>query len=246
MNQAPPGYPDIVTHRSPDGRTVLDMIPGYDARDIHEAQIEYRPKVTHDGTVILNLAGEVAASAFEWQAGGALKLDLASGLAVLLDPGQGVFSTSHDGWARHPIADANAAVHKILNPDWDHDPTDFRRKRFDWKGTVFLLLIGGALAGLIYEATQGRFYRRSFGQIDMGEGINAWSVTCPNGRHVAMFLDDDDTLSFERAIKAAPLRPVDGIEGRYDNGKSVVQIEGTNATIWFEGLDGEALHCRGG
>lgn len=246
MNQAPPGYPDIVTHRSPDGRTVLDMIPGYDPRDIHEAQVEYRPKVTHDGTVILNLAGEVAATSFEWQAGHALKLDLAGGLGVLLDPGQGVFSTSQDGWVRHPIADANAAVRKILNPDWDHDPTDYRRKRFDCKGTVFLLLIGSALVGLIYEATQGRFYRRGGGQIDMGESINGWSVTCPNGRHVAMSLNDDGTLSFERSIKAAPLRPVDGIEGRYDNGKSVVQINGTNATIWFDGLNGEALRCRGG
>jgi hypothetical protein len=246
MNQAPAGYPDIATHLSPDGRTVLDMIPGYDPRDIHEAQVEYRPKVTHDGAVILNLAGEAAASAFEWQADGALKLDLASGLGVLLDPDQGVFSTSDDGWARHPIADANAAVHKILDPAWDHDPTDFRRKRFDWKGTFFLLLIGAALVGLIYEATQGRFYRRGFGQIDMGSKINGWSVTCPDGRHVAMSLNDDGTLSFERSIKAAPLRPVDGIEGRYANGTSVVQIDGVNATIWFEGLSGKALRCKGG
>lgn len=66
MNQVPPGYPDIVTHRSPDGGTVLVMIPGYDPRDIHEAPVEYRPKVTHDGIVLLNLAGEVGATEFEW------------------------------------------------------------------------------------------------------------------------------------------------------------------------------------
>ena len=246
MNQPPPGYLDIVTHRSSDGRTVLDMIPGYDPRDIHEAQLEYRPKVTHDSVIILNLADEVGMTEFEWQADGALKLDLATGLQVLLDPDQKVFSTSHDGWVRHPMADANAAVHKILHPQWDHDPTDFRRKRFDWKGTFFLLLIGAGLVGLIYEATQGRFYRRGGGQIDMAESINGWSVKCPNGRHVSMFLNDDGTLSFERSIKAAPLRTVDGIEGRYDNGVSVVQIDGINATIWFGGLSGKALRCRGG
>jgi hypothetical protein len=47
------------------------MIPGYDPRDIHEAQVEYRPKVTHDSVVILNLAGEVGATEFAWQPDGA-------------------------------------------------------------------------------------------------------------------------------------------------------------------------------
>ena len=60
-----------------------------------------------------------------------------------------------------------------------------------------------------------------------------------------MSLNDDESLSFERAIKAEPLLPVEGVANRYGNGRSVVDIDGMNATIWFDGLDGKPLGCHG-
>ncbi len=245
MDQAPTGYPEIVRHASPDGRTILHLVPGYDPRDIHEMQVQYRPKIVHDDVILLNLADEPLDTAFEWQPGGALKLALSTGLGVSIDPEKGTFSTSDDGWLAHPIAEANSAIHKILNPHWDHDPTDFRRQRVDYKATLMLIILGLGLAGLLWEAWHGRFYRRGH-RIDTGSDITAWSLTCVDGRHVMMSLNEDGSLSFERAIKAEPLLPVDGVANRFGNGRSVVVIDGVNATIWFDGLDGKALRCHGG
>ena len=220
-------------------------MPGYDPRDIHEMQAQYRPKVVHDGRILLNLADELVGTGFEWQPDGGLKLTLGNGLEVLFDPRNGTFSTSHDGWLSHPIADANRAVHKILNPHWDHDPSDFRRQRANYKATLLLIVLGLGLVGLLWEAWHGRLYNRG-GLIDTGSEITGWSLTCADGRHVTMSLNDDGSLSFERAIKAEPLRPVGGIANRYGNGRSVVDIDGMNATIWFDGLNGQALRCHGG
>lgn len=245
MDQAPAGYPEIVKHVSPDGRTILDLVPGYDPRDIHEMQVLYRPKVIHDGVVILNLADEAVETLFEWQSNGELKLTLSNGLGIFINPEGGTFSSSHDGWLPHPIADTNSSVHRILNPDWEHDPTDFRRRRTDFKSTLILIVLGAVLTGLLWEAWHGRFYRRG-GLIDTGSGITAWSLSCPDGRHITMGLNDDGSLSFERSIAAEPLQPVDGVSNRFDNGQSVVDIDGVNATIWFDGLDGQPLRCRGG
>lgn len=245
MDQAPAGYPEIIKHVSPDGRTILDLVPGYDPRDIHEAQVLYRPKVIRDGVVILNLADETVETLFEWQSDGDLKLTLSSGLGIFIALEDGTFSTSHDGWKPHPIADMNSSVHKILNPNWDPDPTHFRRKRTDFTSILILILFGAVLTGLLWEAWHGRFYKRG-GRIDMGVPINGWSVRCPDGRHVMMSLNDDGSLSFERSIKADPLQPVDGVANRFDNGRSVVDIDGVNATIWFDGLDGRPLRCLGG
>ncbi len=61
-----------------------------------------------------------------------------------------------------------------------------------------------------------------------------------------MSSNEDGTLSFERGINAEPLVPVDGVAKRFSNGRSVVDIDGVNATIWFDGLDGKPLRCHGG
>ena len=245
MDQKPAGYPEIVRHASPDGRTILHLVPGYDPGDVHEMQVQYRPKVVHDDIVLLNLADEPVDTMFEWQSGGGLKLTLSTGLGVLIDPGKGTYSTSNDGWSAHPVGGANDAIHRILNPHCDHDPTDFRRRRVDYKATLMLIILALGLAGLLWEAWHGRFYRRGH-PIDTGSEISAWSLTCPDGRHVMMSLNDDGRLSFERAIKAEPLLPVEGVANRYGNGRSVVDIDGMNATIWFDGLDGKPLRCHGG
>jgi hypothetical protein len=244
MDQAPAGFPDTIRHVSPDGWIVLDLVPGYDPRDIHEMQCQYRPKVICDGAVLLNLAGVPVDTRFEWQSND-LKLTLGSGLEILISPSDGIFSTSHDGGMPHPIADLNGSVHKILNPEGDHDPTDFRRKRTEFKSILILLIFVAILVGLLFEAWNGRFYKRG-GRIDTGSPITGWSLTCPDGRHVMMNLDADGSLLFERSIVAQPLQPVAKIAGRFENDRSVVDIDGTNATIWFDGLDGPPLRCRGG
>lgn len=245
MDQKPAGYPEIVRHASPDGRTILHLVPGYDPGDVHEMQVQYRPKVVHDDIVLLNLADEPVDTMFEWHSGGGLKLTLSTGLGVLIDPGKGTYSTSNDGWSAHPVGGANDAIHRILNPHRDHNPTDFRRRRVDYKATLMLIILGLGLAGLLWEAWHGRFYRRGH-PIDTGSEISAWSLTCSDGRHVMMSLNDYGRLSFERAIKAEPLLPVEGVANRYGNGRSVVDIDGMNATIWSDGLDGKPLRCHGG
>ncbi|AJA09238.1 Putative membrane protein [Sphingopyxis fribergensis] len=245
MDQAPTGYPEIVRHASPDGRIILHLVPGYDPGDVHEMQVQYRPKVAHDGVVLLNLADEPVDTAFEWQPGGGLKLMLSTGLGVSIDPEEGIYSTSDDGWAAHPIAGANSAIHKLLNPNGDQDRSNFRRRRVDYKATLMLIILGLGLAGLLWEAWHGRFYPRGH-RIDTGSEISAWSLTCSDDRHVMMSSNEDGTLSFERGINAEPLVPVDGVAKRFSNGRSVVDIDGVNATIWFDGLDGKPLRCHGG
>ncbi len=110
---------------SPDGRTILELMTDYDLRDVHEMQPLRLPRVIDaaTGEVALDLTNVLVSARFAWETDGALLLTMflpweREGVrpAIRLALAAGTYGTSADGWASHPIGEAQARLPALVKP----------------------------------------------------------------------------------------------------------------------------------
>ncbi len=96
---------------SPDGRTVLDLVWCFEPGDFRELGGQRRARIYDNKTedVVLDLIGRDGGVAdFEWEADGALVLQMIDGAGLRVWIERGLYATSGDDWAEHPLADIQA------------------------------------------------------------------------------------------------------------------------------------------
>jgi len=236
--------PWVQRHRSPDGRLILDLITGYDPRDIHESAEQARPRVYDavTGAAVIDLWSTNCSCLIRWPGEGGLVLTFHKDVEVHIAADGGSWSTNQDAG----LAFAPGARQRMLRDLVDQTP---RMGWFSPSGPprswgerlkdlgAALFMMGGVvfIAWLLWTGSMTFMPRHG--------GINAWPVQCSGSLSFQMMrLDRDGALRAE-GLGEAPLPPVAGEGQRYGNRDWTVVIDGRDVTVLPGGNWRKAFHC---
>lgn len=236
---------EIVQHRSPDGRLLLEIVHDFDPRDIHEIDEQIRPHVRDGatGATLVNLHAINSDSRFEWTADGGLLLVMANGLQISIAADGGSWWINDDVGTRQPIATAQDELTALLTPpvrrDWRH-----LRQRAETAAAVLFGLLLLAVVGWQYSRGELKLRNQLYtAPKSLSQPVDAWMLHCsaPLGM-VAMHLGADGRLVVPPSVASGPLAALG--EGRFGDGAATVTIDGTRVTILPVGaVGGRALPC---
>ena len=238
---------------SPDRRLALDFLPNPDPRskwDLEQPDaVELRDAET--GAVLGALRGWTMPLRYDWPEEGGVALELPFRIRLRIAGDLGSFTVGDEPSAR-PIGTL---------PDWLRQRSDTaqaehlaaikanetpRSRIAEMLAFLGLLACFGLVAGfLIWSLPIERTIAWLRGEVPERYQITGWIVRCPGPGLVMMSLQEDGRLRVPRAIAPEPLPPL-GREGRvrrFGDGRTIVAVEGQNATWWPDGPGGRAVTC---